>query len=93
MSVLEHLGNGLTHFASFWPLITVAAGVMLGILAGALPGLSPSMGVALLVPLTWSWSPEIIQILSLIGTYGLSLILIIIFPKIALWLPTLLYGQ
>ena len=38
-------------------LLVIATGVVGGIIIGAIPGLTATMGVALLIPLTFSMSP------------------------------------
>ena len=63
MDVLYHLKDGFGTVLHVWPLLCVAAGVTYGILVGAMPGLSPAMGVALLVPFTYSMSPTLAIIL------------------------------
>ncbi len=63
MELLANLFEGFGYLAGIKPIVTIVAGVVLGILAGAMPGLSPSMGVALLVPFTYSMSPPIALIL------------------------------
>jgi putative tricarboxylic transport membrane protein len=63
MELLTNLIEGFGYLAGIQPAVAIVAGVILGILAGAMPGLSPSMGVALLVPFTYSLSPQIALIL------------------------------
>ncbi|MBI9103504.1 MAG: tripartite tricarboxylate transporter permease [Spirochaetales bacterium] len=63
MELLSNLFQGFGYLAGIQPIIAIVAGVILGILAGAMPGLSPSMGVALLVPFTYSLSPQVALIL------------------------------
>ncbi|QBI54978.1 tripartite tricarboxylate transporter permease [Streptomonospora litoralis] len=74
----EALANLLTPAV----LLAVAAGVVGGILIGALPGLSGTMGIALLVPVTFSMDPVAgIAMLTAIyaaATYGGSLSAILI---------------
>ncbi len=53
---------------SFEALLANAIGVALGIVFGALPGLTAVMGVALLIPLTFGFSP-IIAFSALLGMY------------------------
>ena len=48
--------SALTFFNPIMILI-VAAGTFLGLVFGALPGLSATMGVALLIPLTFTMTP------------------------------------
>ncbi|MGN0305871.1 MAG: tripartite tricarboxylate transporter permease [Lachnospiraceae bacterium] len=49
-------------------ILIVAAGTFLGLVFGALPGLSATMGVALLIPLTFTMSPTA-AIGMMLGTY------------------------
>lgn len=63
MDLLSNLFEGFGYLAGIQPVVAIVAGVVLGILAGAMPGLSPSMGVALLVPFTYSMQPQIALIL------------------------------
>jgi len=49
-------------------LVFMVIGVVLGIVVGALPGLTATMGVSILVPLTYSLSPTA-AILMLLGIY------------------------
>ncbi len=63
-------------------LASILFGVAAGIFVGAMPGLGPSMGVALLVPLTFSMTPEVGVILLvslyLAAEYGGSISAILI---------------
>ncbi len=61
--ILSNMGDGFGALAGWAPLLAIVCGVCMGILAGAMPGLSPSMGVALLVPFTYSMSPSLALIL------------------------------
>jgi putative tricarboxylic transport membrane protein len=63
MELFTNLLQGFGYLAGVQPMVAIVLGVVLGILAGAMPGLSPSMGVALLVPFTYSLSPQIALIL------------------------------
>lgn len=49
-------------------LLSVFCGTAIGIFVGAMPGLGPSMGVALLIPLTFALSPSI-SLLLLVSLY------------------------
>ncbi len=55
---LSLLGQGLWHFMSFESLFNVAWASLIGIVIGVLPGLTATMGVALLVTLTYSMEPD-----------------------------------
>lgn len=63
MELFLNLIQGFGYLAGIQPIVAIIIGVILGILAGAMPGLSPSMGVALLVPFTYSLSPQVALIL------------------------------
>lgn len=63
MEILNNLISGFELIAGIIPLLVIILGVVMGILAGAMPGLSPSMGVALLVPFTYTLSPHLALIL------------------------------
>ncbi|MCC5968866.1 MAG: tripartite tricarboxylate transporter permease [Pararhodobacter sp.] len=52
------LGNGLAHFMTPTSLFNVAWATLLGIMIGVLPGLTATMGVALLVTLTYPMPPD-----------------------------------
>ncbi|RLC52695.1 MAG: C4-dicarboxylate ABC transporter permease [Candidatus Cloacimonadota bacterium] len=63
MEILSNLGLGFHYVLNWVPLLVISLGVIFGILAGAMPGLSPSMGVALLVPFTYTLDPTLALIL------------------------------
>jgi putative tricarboxylic transport membrane protein len=63
MEIISNLLSGFSSIAGIIPLLLIMLGVALGIMAGAMPGLSPSMGVALLVPFTYTMSPTYALIL------------------------------
>ena len=62
------LGGGLLHFLTPVSLFNIAWATLLGIVIGALPGLTATMGVALLVTLTYKMAPDQ-AILVLMGAY------------------------
>ncbi len=66
--MLEHLYNGL--LTAFTPsiFIILTFGVFGGIVLGALPGLTATMGVAILLPFTFSMEPTAALVL-LVGVY------------------------
>lgn len=55
---LSLLAGGLAHFMTPMSLFNVAWATLLGIVIGVLPGLTATMGVALLVSLTYSMPPD-----------------------------------
>lgn len=68
MNGLELLMSGFMSVLTVKGILLMTAGVAGGIIVGALPGLSATMGVALLVPLSFGMSP-IHALLLLIGIY------------------------
>jgi putative tricarboxylic transport membrane protein len=52
------LGQGIAGFLTPWSLFNVAWASLLGILIGVLPGLTATMGVALMVTLTYKMAPD-----------------------------------
>ncbi len=59
---------GITHALTFFNLTTSVLSVAIGIFIGALPGLSATMGLALLIPLTFSM-PADSGLIALAGVY------------------------
>ncbi|WP_163264032.1 tripartite tricarboxylate transporter permease [Chelativorans alearense] len=55
---LTLLGHGIAHFLTWEALFNLAWASLLGIVIGALPGLTATMGVALLVTLTYKMPPD-----------------------------------
>lgn len=62
------LGQGITHFLTPASLFNVVWATLLGLVVGILPGLTATMGVALLVTLTYKMAPDQ-AILTLICVY------------------------
>ena len=58
----------LTPLLDLQVLLTIAAGTLGGLVIGALPGLTATMGVALLIPLTFGMTP-VMGLNMLIGIY------------------------
>ena len=54
LDTLQLMGQGFVNALSFINILAMAGGVALGIIIGCLPGLSAAMGVALMLPLTFS---------------------------------------
>lgn len=65
---LGMLAQGVAHFMTLESLFNLAWATLLGIVIGALPGLTATMGVALLVTLTYKMAPDQ-AILSLMCIY------------------------
>ena len=81
MSVFQYDFSNLFCVQS---LLALVAGTMIGMLVGALPGLGPSVGCALLIPITYTMD-TIPAILLLIALYQLSLIHIWHGPRARNW--------
>lgn len=62
------LAEGLANVLQWQVLLTIVLGTLLGISIGVLPGLTSTMGVALMLPLTFGMEP-VTGILLLIGVY------------------------
>jgi putative tricarboxylic transport membrane protein len=58
MEMIELMGQVLGGLFDVQTLVIIAGGTLLGVLVGAIPGLNGAVGVALLVPFTFSMSPE-----------------------------------
>ena len=50
--------SGLIHALHWENLLVTSLGVFIGLVVGALPGLTTTMGVAVLVPVTFGMSPS-----------------------------------
>lgn len=57
MDILNNLWVGLETISSLTPILLIFLGVTVGIMVGVLPGLSPSIGVALMLPVTFGLAP------------------------------------
>lgn len=53
MELLSYIGTSFTPYN----LIMAVAGVVIGITVGALPGFTPTMGIAILLPVTYTMNP------------------------------------
>lgn len=56
---MQNVVLGLDAVMTWQGLLAILAGTTLGIIVGALPGLGPSLGVALLIPVTFGLSPSV----------------------------------
>jgi len=56
---LEFISAAFSNVFNIIHLAAIFLGIMIGIVIGALPGLSATMGVALLLPLTFGMEPEL----------------------------------
>ncbi len=54
LETIQLMGQGFLHALSFINILAMAGGTALGIVIGCLPGLSAAMGVALMLPLTFT---------------------------------------
>lgn len=75
--MLDYLSAALASFASFEVLLALAIGVVGGMAIGVIPGLGPSVGIALLIPISFSMSPTaaLVMMTSMYttGVYGGSI--------------------
>ena len=63
--IFSGIAQGMAQLLDPVVLALIAAGTIFGIVIGALPGLTSTMGVALIVPITFGMTP--VQGLSLLG--------------------------
>ncbi|MBW1972048.1 MAG: tripartite tricarboxylate transporter permease [Deltaproteobacteria bacterium] len=66
--MLETVWQGLQSTMSFWNLIALTFGTIIGIVVGIIPGIGPMVGMVILLPFTFSMPPGIALSL-LIGIY------------------------
>ncbi len=66
--MLEHLAQAATLFFTLQNVFIVLIGVLIGAVIGAIPGMTTPMGVALVLPFTFTMQP-ITGILLLLGVY------------------------
>lgn len=75
--MLEYLSVALASFLSVEVIITLLVGVIGGMVIGVIPGLGPSVGIALLLPISFSMSPTaaLVMMTSMYttGVYGGSI--------------------
>ena len=55
--MFAHFAEAATLFANGYIFLAIAAGTVLGLIFGSLPGLTATMGIALLLPLTFGMEP------------------------------------
>lgn len=65
---ITQIGIALELVCSVYGLLAIGIGVLFGICVGAIPGMSPSMGVALLVPFSYTLDPQLAFLL-FVATY------------------------
>lgn len=56
-SFFDILGSAAANVASLDNLTAIVIGVLTGVVLGAIPGLSGTMAIALMIPLTFHWTP------------------------------------
>ena len=82
MDILALLFNGFQEVCTWQAMLSIMVGSALGICIGALPGLNASMGIALLLPLTYGMTalPAIAMLLSIYcgAIYGGSITAILL---------------
>lgn len=57
--MLGYLLYGFEHLVTSWALVGLLTGVFAGVIIGALPGLTATMGIALLIPFVYKFTPEV----------------------------------
>ena len=67
--MLANLIEGFSNIFSFEILLMILVGSLIGYFVGALPGLTPSIGIAILVPITFGMDP-IAALVLLVALYG-----------------------
>lgn len=79
---MEEMMTGLLNVLSFSNLFFIAIGMTLGIFIGSMPGLSATMGIAILLPLTYGMDPAtgiaMLAALYMGASYGGSILAILI---------------
>ncbi len=68
MTLLQNLAAGFSVLSDPINILYAFFGVLAGVIIGALPGLGPSMGIAVLLPLTYGMQP-VTGIIMLAGIY------------------------
>ena len=68
MSEIIHFLQAIVHFATPWYLGLMAGAMCLGIIFGSLPGLNATLGVALLIGITYPFGPTTAMIM-MMGLY------------------------
>ncbi len=79
---MEEIMSGLVSVLSFNNLLFIGIGMTLGIFIGSMPGLSATMGIAILLPLTYGMDPAtgiaMLAALYMGASYGGSILAILI---------------
>lgn len=66
--MINDIGQALSLLLEFQNILAIFIGVAFGVFMGAVPGLTGTMGIALIIPLTYSF-PPITAFCVLLGTY------------------------
>lgn len=66
--MLENIIGGASLALSFSNIFGTALGIFLGTMLGAIPGLNGTMAIALLIPVTYTWTP-LFSIAMLVGCW------------------------
>nr|WP_315980337.1 tripartite tricarboxylate transporter permease [Aliamphritea spongicola] len=66
--MFENIADAFVLFLNWDNVLAVFAGVLIGTITGAIPGMTTPMGVALVLPFTFSLNP-VTGILLLLGVY------------------------
>ncbi|MCF6411596.1 tripartite tricarboxylate transporter permease [Pseudalkalibacillus salsuginis] len=61
--MFENLLSGFDQVFQIYHLIGLLAGILIGYFIGAMPGLTPSIGIALIIPFTFTMEPVMAMIL------------------------------
>lgn len=61
--MLENLLNGFSEVFHLYHFLGLLGGIIIGYFIGAMPGLTPSIGIALLVPFTFTMEPVMAMIM------------------------------
>lgn len=70
MGDLQQIVLALQNVFTLGNLAIIFGGLILGMIVGCIPGLSVTLGIILLLPLTYSFSSPDTAIISLLAVYG-----------------------
>ncbi|WP_069999078.1 tripartite tricarboxylate transporter permease [Cellulosilyticum sp. I15G10I2] len=66
---MEHILNGLIEVMSLYNLMVILLSLLLGMIVGCIPGLTVTLGIILLLPLTYSFSSPSTALIALLAVY------------------------
>lgn len=66
---MEVIMNGFLEVFSFYNLLVIVLSIMLGMVVGCIPGLTVTLGIILLLPLTYSFTSPSTAIIALLSVY------------------------